>query len=151
MVALLKMPTPSTDREGRVSPGLRLVDEHNWTLPTAALPDSALADTPPAGPVLAGSGLATPRRRWTVGAHAHRIDHCLVARNHPTIDLTVFGITDDHIEALSDTPLLVGERLAIHYRSAFMSRRSTLVRVTRCRATDDGYALTFGYEPLPAA
>jgi hypothetical protein len=81
-----------------------------------------------------------------------RLDHSLCARREPRARLTVDEYDCDHAAATSDIPLLVGEHMMLRFpaRGGRAPWRA-FGRVVSCEADDEGYRVTVGFDPLPAA
>ena len=86
-------------------------------------------------------------------AEAVRIDHSLECHRKPRVRLKVSSVDSEQIQAMGESALVIGERVAIKLeaRSRFGRATTMLARVERCWRMGDEFAITFGFEPLYAA
>jgi hypothetical protein len=93
-----------------------------------------------------------PRRETTQAVVGRRLDHSVVARRQPVLELSLRDVSVGGLSAVTGTPLTPGERIAVAFppeglRLGWDARG----RVIRCEPTMDGYRVAVEFESTPSA
>ncbi len=122
MVALLKMPN------------LRLIPA-----PDASEPDGA-------------ERRVFPRKEVHGHVESRRVDHSIDAQRNPRLSLTLRDLSLGGLSAISDVPVMRGERLAVFFPPEGSKRGwDAAGRVIRCQPSGTGYRVALEFDPLPMA
>jgi hypothetical protein len=125
MVALLKMPT-------RLAPAAR---------------GDADAHTP-----IRLERRVFPRKEIHARVEGRRLDHALCVYKRPTVSLAIRDLSAGGLSAISDTPLLPGERVTVFFPPQGIKRGwDAYGRIIRCEPSALGYRVAIEFDVLPAA
>ncbi len=92
------------------------------------------------------------RRRVHASAFGRRLDHTVVARRQPRVNLAIRDLSVSGMSALSDVPIACGEHIGVMVPAqSEMSTWSAIGRVVRCEPSSTGYRVAVEFDPLPAA
>lgn len=93
-----------------------------------------------------------PRRQVTVTVTGRRLDHSIPARREPVVALNVRDVSVGGMSALTETPVMLGERIAVSFpREGLKMGWSACGRVIRCEPAALGYRIAVEFEALPNA
>ena len=93
-----------------------------------------------------------PRKEVHVRVEGRRNDHTVVARQQPHLSLALRDLSLGGLSAISQSPLMQGERLTVFFPpNGPMRGWDAFGRVIRCDASTVGYRVAVAFDPLPAA
>ena len=93
-----------------------------------------------------------PRQRMNLHVSGRRIDHTVQARRDPCLNLSVRDVSVGGMCATSQTPVRVGEHIAVFFPPEGFSRGwDAYGRVLRVEAEKMGYRIAVSFDRLPAA
>lgn len=93
-----------------------------------------------------------PRRELHATVQGNRVDHTVEARQMPRLNLMLRDVSLGGLSAISDHPLMRGERLAVFFPKDGLRRGwDAIGRVLRCDPSGLGYRVAVEFDPLPAA
>ena len=128
-------PTPSPAQQG---PRMRLVGTEEWH-EAAPRPDSA-------------DRRSFPRRQVSLRVRGKRLDHNVDARREPFLNLQMKDVSVGGLAAHSQTPLRIGERVAVFFPPEGNHRGwDAYGRVLRVAPAEVGYELAVEFDGRPAA
>ena len=92
------------------------------------------------------------RKEVRAEVEARRLDHTLEALRKPSLKLALHDLSYGGLCALSDTPLMAGERVSVFVPPSGLSGGwNAYGRVIRCNPSGMGYRVAVEFDPLPAA
>jgi PilZ domain-containing protein len=93
-----------------------------------------------------------PRKESSSAIEGRRVDHSLIARQQPRLALQLRDLSFGGLSAISQTPLMRGERVAVAFpRQGLVGGWDALGRVIRCEPSATGYRIAMEFDMLPAA
>jgi hypothetical protein len=93
-----------------------------------------------------------PRREVREQLDTLRLDHSLSALRRPHLSLSLRDLSVGGLSAISDVPLMAGERLSVSYPTKGMVMGwNAYGRVVRCAPSGMGYRVAVEFESIPAA
>lgn len=120
----------------------------SYSQPTLRL----VRDDEPAAAVGTRERRVFARREVSVTVMGHRLDHSIVARRQPALALTVRDVSVGGLSALTETPLLPGERIAVSFPAEGLRMGwGASGRVVRCEPAALGYRVAVEFESTPTA
>ena len=143
MVAFKNAPAPSRVHvpEAADAPRMRLVRDEDFEDSDRPLRVPALHDR-----------RAHPRQALSLRVSGRRLDHSVDARREPFLHLAMSDVSVGGLSALSQTPLAIGERVAVFFPPQGSGRGwDAYGRVLRVTAEKQGYRLAVCFDPLRAA
>ena len=95
---------------------------------------------------------AFARREVRFAVMGRRLDHSIIARRQPALALTVRDVSVGGLSALTETPLLPGERIAVSFPAEGLRMGwGASGRVVRCEPAALGYRVAVEFESTPTA
>jgi hypothetical protein len=92
------------------------------------------------------------RKETHTRVEGKRIDHSITARQQPHVSLSLRDLSFGGLSAMSDLPLLAGERVAVFFPPQGSNRGwDAYGRVIRCDPGHIGYRVAVEFDPLPMA
>jgi hypothetical protein len=91
------------------------------------------------------------RRRLRVDAEARRLDNTLAAQRSPRMTLSILDVSEGGISAMSKSPVLAGERLAVLMPPGSGLPSRIFGKVVRCEPRADRWFLAIRFDSIPAA
>jgi hypothetical protein len=93
-----------------------------------------------------------PRREVHGHVESRRMDHSVDAQRRPQLSLTLRDLSIGGLSAISDTPVMKGERLAVFFPPQGSKRGwDAAGRVVRCQPSGTGYRVALQFDPMPMA
>jgi hypothetical protein len=93
-----------------------------------------------------------PRKEWHTRVEGKRLDHSVVAHREPHLSLALRDVSLGGLSAISQLPVLTGERIAVFFPPEGLRRGwDAYGRVLRCDPSALGYRIAVEFDPLPAA
>jgi hypothetical protein len=93
-----------------------------------------------------------PRQRMSLHVSGRRMDHSVEARRDPCLHLALRDISVGGLCATSQTPVKVGEHIAVFFPPEGLSRGwDAYGRVLRVEPQKMGYRIAVSFDRLPAA
>ena len=104
------------------------------------------------GPEIGAERRMFPRKEVHTRIEGRRLDHTIHARREPQVSLALRDLSVGGLSALTQTPLLEGERVTVFFPPQGASRGwDAFGRVIRCEPSGMGYRIAVEFDPLPAA
>ena len=92
-----------------------------------------------------------PRRRLSMHVQGLRLDHTLYAKREPVVHLTICDVSSGGLCAISQSPLAVGEHVAVFFPPEGTSRGwDAHGRVLRVEAQRLGWRIGVSFEDVAA-
>ena len=93
-----------------------------------------------------------PRKALHAQVDGTRLDHTLPALRRPALKLSLRDLSYGGLCALSDAPLMTGERISVFVPgNGLTAGWNAYGRVIRCTPSGMGYRVAVEFDPLPAA
>lgn len=93
-----------------------------------------------------------PRREMQATVMGKRLDHTVIARRQPALALNLRDLSLGGLSALTDMPLIAGERIAVTFpQQGLKMGWSACGHVIRCEPSALGYRVAVEFEQLPTA
>ena len=93
-----------------------------------------------------------PRKECHASVESRRLDHSIPARQQPQLTLSLRDLSVGGLSAVSQLPLVKGERVAVYFPPEGIQRGwDACGRVIRCEPAAMGYRVDVEFDPLPAA
>ena len=93
-----------------------------------------------------------PRQQMSLHVSGRRMDHSVEARRDPCLHLALRDISVGGMSATSQTPVKVGEHIAVFFPPEGLSRGwDAYGRVLRVEPQKMGYRIAVSFDRLPAA
>jgi hypothetical protein len=93
-----------------------------------------------------------PRREVKLTVAGKRLDHSVLARRQPALVMDVRDLSVGGLSALTETPLLAGELIAVSFPTEGLKMGwSACGRVVRCSPSALGYRVAVEFESIPSA
>jgi len=93
-----------------------------------------------------------PRKQVHTRVQGVRLDHTIQARREPHLSLALRDLSIGGLSAISQIPLMRGERVSVFFPPQGPSRGwDAYGRVLRCEPSGMGYRIAVEFDPLPAA
>jgi hypothetical protein len=104
------------------------------------------------GPDTAAERRVFPRKEVHARIEGKRLDHSLLAHRQPHVSLALRDLSLGGMSAISQTPMIRGERLSVFFPPQGPQRGwDAYGRVVRCEPSGVGYRVAVEFDPLPAA
>ena len=92
------------------------------------------------------------RKELQFRVESKRIDHNVTALRSPHISLSLRDLSFGGLSAISQIPLMRGERLSVFFPPQGINRGwDAYGKVVRCEPSTIGYRVAVAFDPLPAA
>lgn len=91
------------------------------------------------------------RRLVRVDAEARRLDNTLAAQRSPRLPMAILDVSEGGISAMSKSPVLDGERLAVLLPPGTGLPTRIFGKVVRCQPRGDRWFLAIRFDAIPAA
>ena len=93
-----------------------------------------------------------PRKEVNGHVESRRMDHTIEAQRNPHLSLTLRDLSLGGLSAISDVPVMQGERLAVFFPPQGAKRGwDAAGRVVRCQPSGTGYRVALEFDPMPRA
>lgn len=93
-----------------------------------------------------------PRQEVSIRVSGRRLDHSVEARRDPCLHVSLKDVSVGGLSGTSQTPLRVGERVAVFFPPEGVSRGwDAYGHVLRVRPEKMGYGIAVSFDRLPAA
>ncbi len=104
------------------------------------------------GPDTTAERRVFPRKEVHARIEGKRLDHSLLAHRQPHVSLALRDLSLGGMSAISQTPMIRGERLSVFFPPQGSQRGwDAYGRVIRCEPSGIGYRVAVEFDPLPAA
>lgn len=93
-----------------------------------------------------------PRKEVRTQVVGKRLDHALPALRQPALNLSLRDLSVGGLSALTEMPLLPGERIAVNFPAQGLQMGwGACGRVLRCEPSAMGYRIAVEFEAIPSA